>query len=107
MTAERLGELVALIGRGEITGKLAKEIFPKCFRAARPPAVIIEREGLKQISDDRALEIIDDVMQRTRSKWSNIEAGRHGDRVPGRQVMKASRGQADPAAVNRLLKEKL
>src|SRR5205807_4309329 len=56
VTAESLGELVKLIGSGELSGKLAKEIFPKMFSTGAAAAAIIEKEGLKQISDTGALE---------------------------------------------------
>ena len=50
VSAENLGELVKLIASEELSGKLAKEIFPKMFSTGESAAVIIEREGLKQIS---------------------------------------------------------
>jgi aspartyl-tRNA(Asn)/glutamyl-tRNA(Gln) amidotransferase subunit B len=49
--AENLGALVKLLAQGELSGKLAKEIFPKMFSTGDAPAAIMEREGLKQISD--------------------------------------------------------
>ena len=49
VAAEQLGELLALIGKGELTGKLAKEIFPKMYSTGDSARVIMEREGLKQI----------------------------------------------------------
>jgi aspartyl-tRNA(Asn)/glutamyl-tRNA(Gln) amidotransferase subunit B len=55
VSAENLGELVKLIAQGELSGKLAKEIFPKMFSIRRRAAAIMEREGLKQISDSGAL----------------------------------------------------
>ena len=109
VTAEHLGELVALIASGEITGKLAKEIFPKMSAAGEAPAAIMEREGLKQISDDGALgKIIDEVIAANPKQVEQYSGGKQ--QVLGflvGQVMKASRGQADPAAVNRMFKEKL
>ena len=56
VTAEHIGELVVLINKGELSGKLAKEILPSMFETGDAPAVIMEREGLKQISDSGALE---------------------------------------------------
>src|SRR5580704_10244277 len=53
---ENLGALVKLLAQGELSGKLAKEIFPKMFSTGDAPAAIMEREGLKQISDTGALE---------------------------------------------------
>ena len=109
LSAENLGRLVALIGQGKISGKMAKEIFSKMFASNEDPEAIIEREGLAQISDEGALvKIIDDVIAANPKQLEQYRAGKAT--VMGffvGQVMKASRGQADPAAVNRLLKEKL
>jgi len=106
---ERLGELVALIRTGEISGKLAKEIFSKMFASGEPAPLIIEREGLKQIRDSGALEkIVDEVLEtnaRQVEQYKNGKTAVLGFLVG--QVMKASRGQANPGAVNDLLKKKL
>jgi aspartyl-tRNA(Asn)/glutamyl-tRNA(Gln) amidotransferase subunit B len=107
--AEHLGELVGLIAKGELSGKLAKEVFAKMFAGSEAPSVIIEREGLKQISDSGALEkIIDDVLAQNPKQVEQYRGGK--TTVIGflvGQVMKASRGQANPGAVNDLLKKKL
>ena len=109
VAAESLGELIALIQRGEISGKMAKEIFQKMFSTGESAAAIIEREGLKQISDTAALEkIIDEVLAGNARQVEQYLGGK--TTVLGflvGQVMKASRGQADPAAVNSLLRRKL
>jgi aspartyl-tRNA(Asn)/glutamyl-tRNA(Gln) amidotransferase subunit B len=106
---EHMGELATLIKRGEISGKLAKEIFPKMFAERLAPSVIMERDGLKQISDSGALEkIIDDVIAGNPKQVEQYRSGKTA--VIGflvGQVMKASRGQANPGAVNDLLKAKL
>ncbi|MBV9500175.1 MAG: Asp-tRNA(Asn)/Glu-tRNA(Gln) amidotransferase subunit GatB [Acidobacteriaceae bacterium] len=107
--AEHLGELVALISKGELSGKLAKEILPKMFETGEAPSAIMEREGLKQISNADELGAIIDVIIAANPK--QIEQFRSGKTaVLGflvGQVMKASRGQANPAAVNEALKNKL
>jgi aspartyl-tRNA(Asn)/glutamyl-tRNA(Gln) amidotransferase subunit B len=104
-----LGELVALIRTGEISGKLAKEIFPKMYSTGDAPRVIMEREGLTQISDSGALEkIIDEVIAVNPKQVEQYKGGKTA--VIGflvGQVMKASRGQANPAAVNELLRKRL
>jgi aspartyl-tRNA(Asn)/glutamyl-tRNA(Gln) amidotransferase subunit B len=109
VSAENLGRLVAQIAHNKISGKLAKEIFPKMFTSGDTPEAIIEREGLSQISDEGALgKIIDDVIAANPKQVEQYRGGKAT--VLGffvGQVMKASRGQADPAALNRLLKEKL
>jgi len=109
VAAERLGELVALIARGEISGKMAKEIFAKMFASGEPARTIMEREGLRQISDSGALEgMIDEVLAANPKQVEQYKGGKSA--VLGflvGQVMRASRGQANPAAVNELLKKKL
>jgi aspartyl-tRNA(Asn)/glutamyl-tRNA(Gln) amidotransferase subunit B len=109
VTAVHLGELVALIGKGELSGKLAKEILPKMFETGDAPGIIMEREGLKQISDTGALEkIASEVLAANPKQVEQYKSGKTA--VLGflvGQVMKASRGQANPAAVNTLLKAKL
>jgi aspartyl-tRNA(Asn)/glutamyl-tRNA(Gln) amidotransferase subunit B len=109
VSAENLGELIAMIRKGEISGKLAKEIFPKMFATGDAPSAIMEREGLKQISDAGALErIVDDVIAANPKQVEQYRGGK--STVLGffvGQVMKASRGQANPAAVNEVLRKKL
>ena len=109
ITPEKLGELIALIGKGELTGKLAKEVFPKMYQTGDGAPAIMEREGLKQISDSGALEkIVDEVLAANPKQVEQYKGGK--TTVIGflvGQVMKASRGQANPATVNELLKNKL
>ena len=107
--ARYLGELVAMIVKGELTGKMAKEVLPKMAETGETPAVIVEREGLKQISDSGALEkIVDEVIAANPKQVEQFRSGK--TTVIGflvGQVMKASRGQANPATVNEILKTKL
>jgi aspartyl-tRNA(Asn)/glutamyl-tRNA(Gln) amidotransferase subunit B len=107
--AKYLGDLVGMIVKGELTGKLAKEVLPKMFESGEPPAVIVEREGLKQISDTGALEkIVDEIIAANPKQVEQYKGGK--TTVIGflvGQVMKASRGQANPATVNDILKSKL
>jgi aspartyl-tRNA(Asn)/glutamyl-tRNA(Gln) amidotransferase subunit B len=106
---ERLGELVALIAKDEISGKLAKEIFPKMCATGDAAPAIMEREGLKQINDAGALDrIVEEVLARSPKQVEQYRGGKTA--VIGYlvgQVMKATRGQANPAAVNELLRTKL
>ncbi len=109
VTAENLGRLVALIAQGKISGKLAKEIFPKMFAEGGTPEAIMERDGLTQISDAGALgKIIDEVIAANPKQLEQYRSGKTAvmNFFLG-QVMKASRGQADPGTVTKLLKEKL
>jgi aspartyl-tRNA(Asn)/glutamyl-tRNA(Gln) amidotransferase subunit B len=109
VSAENLGRLVALIAQGKISGKLAKEIFSKMFAEGGSPEAIMERDGLAQISDEGALaKIIDEVIAANPKQLEQYRSGKTTviNFFLG-QVMKASRGQADPAAVTKLLQEKL
>ena len=109
VTSENLGELIALIGKGDLSGKLAKEIFPKMFATRDSAQTIMDREGLRQISDTGALEkIIDEVLAANPKQVEQYKGGKTtviGFLVGA--VMKQSRGQAAPGAVNDLLKAKL
>jgi aspartyl-tRNA(Asn)/glutamyl-tRNA(Gln) amidotransferase subunit B len=106
---EELGELLALMAKGEISGKLAKDIFVKMFATRESAHTIIDREDLRQISDTSELtRIIDEVLAANTKQVEQYKGGKTA--VLGYlvgQVMKATRGQANPAAVNQLLKEKL
>jgi aspartyl-tRNA(Asn)/glutamyl-tRNA(Gln) amidotransferase subunit B len=88
---------------------MAKEIFARMFETGESAAAIIEREGLKQISDSGALEkIVDEVIAANPKQVEQYRGGK--TTVVGflvGQVMKASRGQANPQSVNEMLKSKL
>src|ERR1700674_1999701 len=107
VSQEHLAALVNLVSQGKISGKLAKEIFPKMVQTGDAPEAIMQREGLESISDEGELgKIIDQVIAANPKKVEQYRGGK--PQVIGflvGQVMKASRGQADPAAVNRMLKE--
>jgi aspartyl-tRNA(Asn)/glutamyl-tRNA(Gln) amidotransferase subunit B len=109
ISAAHLGELVALINKSELSGKLAKEILPRMFETGEAAAAIMEREGLKQISDPGALEkIADEVIAANPKQVEQYKGGKvalMGFLVG--QMMKASRGQANPAVVSEVLKKKL
>jgi aspartyl-tRNA(Asn)/glutamyl-tRNA(Gln) amidotransferase subunit B len=109
VTPKHLGELIRLKAKGEITGKQAKEVFAKMFATGDAPAAIVEREEMRSVSDAGELEkIIDDVIAGNPKQVEQYRGGK--STVLGffvGQVMKASRGQANPAAVNELLRKKL
>ena len=91
------------------SGKLAKEIFPKMFGTSEAPAVIMEKEGLKQISDTGALEkVIEQVIAANPKQVEQYRGGKSTviNFLVG-QAMKATRGQANVAAVTELFKQKL
>jgi aspartyl-tRNA(Asn)/glutamyl-tRNA(Gln) amidotransferase subunit B len=109
VSQEHLAALVNLVSLGKISGKLAKEIFPKMVQTGDAPEAILQREGLESISDEGELgKIIDEVIAANPKQVEQYRGGKQ--QVIGflvGQVMKASRGQADPAVVNRILKAKL
>ena len=109
VSEENLARLVKLTAEGKISGKLAKEILPKMFSTGDAPEAVMAREGLQQISDEGALaKIVDEVIAANPKQVEQYRSGKTA--VAGffvGQVMKATRGQADPAAVNRMLQERL
>ncbi|MFB3777779.1 MAG: Asp-tRNA(Asn)/Glu-tRNA(Gln) amidotransferase subunit GatB [Bryobacteraceae bacterium] len=109
VSAEHLGELLLLVAKGEISGKLAKDIFARMFASGEPPAEIVEREGLRQISDQGTLEkVVEEVLAANPKQVEQFKGGKTA--VLGflvGQVMKATRGQANPASVNEILRDKL
>ena len=109
VSAENLGALVKLIASGELSGKLAKEIFPRMFATGESAATIVEREGLKQISDAGALDaVIGEIIAANPKQVEQYRAGKTTviNFLVG-QAMKATRGQADVSLVTELLKQKL
>jgi aspartyl-tRNA(Asn)/glutamyl-tRNA(Gln) amidotransferase subunit B len=100
--------LIGLMASGKINGKLAKDIFPK-MAGGEAPEVIMQREGLESISDEGALgKIIDEVIAANPKQVEQYKGGKQ--QVIGflvGQVMKASRGTANPALVEAVLRERL
>jgi aspartyl-tRNA(Asn)/glutamyl-tRNA(Gln) amidotransferase subunit B len=109
ITPQETATVVQKVNQGEISGKMAKDIFAKMYETGQSPEEIIEREGLRQISDASALEkIVDEVIANSPKQVEQYKSGKTA--VLGYlvgQVMKASKGQANPAVVNELLKTKL
>jgi aspartyl-tRNA(Asn)/glutamyl-tRNA(Gln) amidotransferase subunit B len=109
VSAANLGELVKLIANGTLSSKLGKEVFAKMFESGKTAAEIVEAEGLQQISDTSALQkVVDEVLAKNASQVATYKGGKTS--VLGffvGQVMKATRGQANPQAVNDLLKKAL
>jgi aspartyl-tRNA(Asn)/glutamyl-tRNA(Gln) amidotransferase subunit B len=106
---EHLAELIALVEGKQINSKIAKELLTRTWSGAGSPAAIVEREGLAQTSDRAAIEpLVDEVLAANAKVVADYKAGKTN--VLGflvGQVMKASRGKADPALVNALMKDKL
>ncbi len=110
VTAEMLTSLIQRIADKTISGKIAKEVFQGLWAGEGKHAdEIIGSKGLKQITDSGAIEaMIDDIMANNTAQVEQYRSGK--DKVFGffvGQVMKASRGKANPAQVNEILKDKL
>jgi aspartyl-tRNA(Asn)/glutamyl-tRNA(Gln) amidotransferase subunit B len=106
---EELAELIALVDGKRINSKIAKELLARMWAGAGSPAAIVEREGLVQTSDPAAIErFVDEVLAANPKVAADYKAGKTNVMafLIG-QVMKASRGKADPALVNELLRNKL
>ena len=107
--AARLGELLKLLGTGELTGKLAKEVLAKMWSSGDTARAIMDREGLRAMSDSGELEkIVDSIVAANPKQVEQYRGGK--TTVLGffvGQVMKQTRGQANPAALNEMLKQKL
>jgi len=109
VSAAKLGTLIARIHDGTLSGKLAKQVFEGLWEGAGEVDAIIEARGLKQMSDSGELEkIIDDVLAANPKSVEEFRSGKEKafNALVG-QVMKASKGKANPAQVNDLLKKKL
>ena len=104
-----LSKLVKRIKDGTISGKAAKDVLDELVENGGDVDTIIEKKGLKQISDDSAIEkMVDEVLAKNSDKVDEYKAGK--EKLFGffvGQVMKASRGSANPAKVNEILKNKL
>ena len=104
-----LAELVELIDRGDISGKIAKDVFADMQEKGERPSVIIEARGLKQISDEGAIAaVVDEVIAKNPQSVEDFRNGK--DKAIGflvGQVMKATKGQANPGVVNQLLRDKM
>lgn len=109
VTPEKLAELLKLVDDGTVSGKMAKEVFEEMFASGKAPQAIVDEKGMAQISDEDSLgAIIDQVMAANPQSIADYQAGK--SKAVGflvGQVMKETKGQANPGLVNKLLKEKL
>jgi aspartyl-tRNA(Asn)/glutamyl-tRNA(Gln) amidotransferase subunit B len=107
--ATALAGLICMVSDGTLSGKMAKEVFAAMVESGEEPARVVERLGLRQIHDenllaaivDRVLAAFPDEVAKYRGGKTNIMGHFVG------QIMKETRGQANPAEVNRLLRERL
>lgn len=109
ITAPQLGKLILRIADDTISGKIAKGIFETLWRDGGDVDEIIEKQGLKQVTDVGAIEkLIDDIIAANPSQVADYRAGK--DKLFGffvGQAMKASGGKMNPKQLNDLLKKKL
>jgi aspartyl-tRNA(Asn)/glutamyl-tRNA(Gln) amidotransferase subunit B len=109
VNSEQFSGLLALISDDTISGKIAKTVLDKMFETGKDAATIVQEEGLKQVTDTGAIEAVcDEVIAANPDKVEQDTGGK--DKLFGffvGQVMKASGGKANPAAVNEILKSKL
>ena len=109
VSAEHLGKLLDLIADGTISGRIAKDVFEIMAETGKEPDVIVEEKGLKQVSDEGAIEsMIDELIAGNPGQVAQFKEG--NEKVLGwfvGQVMRASQGKANPGIVNKLLRDKL
>ncbi len=109
ISAKNLSSLIKMISSGKISGKIAKQVFEKMQLGDKDPKQIVEKEGLLQQSDPKELEkIIIGVISKSQDKVAQYKSGK--EKLFGYfvgEVMKASKGKANPQLVNEILKKKL
>ena len=108
VTPAQLGGIIDLISKGEISGKIAKDVFEIVYSEGGEPAQIVEARGLKQVTDTGAIEAaVDQVIA---DNPAQVEKAKANPKLAGRfvgQVMKATGGKANPKVVNELVATKL
>ena len=108
VTPAQLGGIIDLISKGEISGKIAKDVFEIVYSEGGEPAQIVESRGLKQVTDTGAIEAaVDQVIA---DNPAQVEKAKANPKLAGwfvGQVMKATGGKANPKVVNELVATKL
>jgi aspartyl-tRNA(Asn)/glutamyl-tRNA(Gln) amidotransferase subunit B len=108
VTAAHLGELIDLITKDVISGRIAKDVFEIMVETGEAPAAIVEQRGLTQVTDTGAIEAaVDEVIAANPKQVEQVKAKPQTLGWFVGQVMKATGGKANPAAVNAILKKKL
>ena len=109
ITPANLGEMVNLINKGVLSSKLAKKVFIEMLKTGKTPQALVKELGLEQISDEGAIvKIVEETLAENPQSIIDYKAGK--DRALGflvGQIMKKSRGKANPEMVNNLLKERM
>ncbi|TDT58410.1 Asp-tRNA(Asn)/Glu-tRNA(Gln) amidotransferase subunit GatB [Fonticella tunisiensis] len=104
-----LVKLVSLVDKGTISGTIAKKVFKDMFETGEDPEKIVKEKGLVQVSDEGAIrELINKVLDENPQSVADFKAGKTKAMgfIVG-QVMKASKGKANPQIVNKILTEEL
>lgn len=108
VSPEQLGGIIALIQKGDISGKIAKDLFEIVYTEGGDPAQIVEDRGMKQVTDTGAIETaVDEVIA---ANPAQVEKAKANPKLAGwfvGQVMKATGGKANPKAVNEIVSAKL
>jgi len=108
VSAAQLGGIIDLIASGAISGKIAKDVFEIVWSEGGDPAEIVEKRGLRQVTDTGAIEAaIDKVIAANPDKVEQAKAKPQAIGWFVGQVMKSTGGKANPQAVNEVLKRKL
>ena len=109
VTPQNLANLLQLIDKGTISGKIAKNVFEEMFKDGKDPQAIVEEKGLIQISDTAELEkVVEEVVEANPGPVEDFKGGKKkalGFLVG--QVMKTTKGKANPQMVNKILGDKL
>ncbi|MGB9766236.1 MAG: Asp-tRNA(Asn)/Glu-tRNA(Gln) amidotransferase subunit GatB [Sulfurihydrogenibium sp.] len=109
ITPQSFAELISLIVDGTISGKIAKEVFDIAFETGKSPKQIVEEKGLKQISnEDEIRNIVKSVLEKHPAEVEKYKSG--NEKILGflvGQVMKETKGKANPQLVNKILREEL
>ncbi|SFL69332.1 aspartyl/glutamyl-tRNA(Asn/Gln) amidotransferase subunit B [Paenibacillus sp. 1_12] len=107
ITGQGLGEMILLLEKGTISSKIAKTVFKAMLETGKAPAQIVEEQGLVQISDEGAIKAaVEQAIANNPQSVADFKAGK--DKAVGflvGQVMKETKGKANPGLVNKLIVE--
>ncbi|OUP56215.1 Asp-tRNA(Asn)/Glu-tRNA(Gln) amidotransferase subunit GatB [Butyricicoccus pullicaecorum] len=108
LTADKLVDLIVLIEGGTISGAAGKKVLKALFETDETAEQIVDRMGLKQVSDEGAiLAIVQDVLAKNEKAIADYKAGKNVTGFLVGRCMKASRGQGNPQIINKLLAQEL
>jgi aspartyl-tRNA(Asn)/glutamyl-tRNA(Gln) amidotransferase subunit B len=109
VTAEKLSNLIKLIENGTISGKIAKTVFEEMWQTGKDAMEVVKEKGLVQISDESAIvAAVEEAILKNPQTVADFKAGK--EKALGflvGQIMKQTKGRANPDLVNKLLKERL